>query len=189
MVASRHVVKDITKVSVVSILARSCRGVKLIAPGLGAQNVKIQREDLISSSDLSCESYSTVPGWLSAPEVGWGLLSSLLLWQVVVFNAKHSINSLPTIYDLPLFGFIKMQPLFKIHPVLMQLGSDQQHLAAHFSFKSFFLFLQVCPDYFSSAGLGGGGRRVDLCLQSLDLRAWWSRHAPNWDICRIIYGW
>lgn len=47
-------------------------------------------------------------------------------------------------------GPIKMQPLFKIHPVLIQLGLDLQRLAAalahlrrFFKKKELFLFLQL----------------------------------------------
>lgn len=79
------------------------------------------------------------------------LLASALPWQDIVFNAKHGGNKSTAICDMPPSGPVKMQPLFKIHPVLIQLGSDLQRLAASpltFLYEtllkshSLFLFLQ-----------------------------------------------
>lgn len=77
----------------------------------------------------------TVPGWLAAPRL---LLAAMLPWHNVVFNAKHHSNKSSAICDMPPSGPIKMQPLFKIHPVLILLGSDLQRLAAY-AYSLFFI--------------------------------------------------
>lgn len=115
-------------------------------------------------------------------QVGWQrwgrgeLLASMLPWQGTVFNAKHGSYKSTAICDMPPSGPIKMQPLFKIHPVLIQLGWNPERLAAalpHFSlwdvFKepllSFFLFLQLgcCFSVFKLNDFDEDDRLICVC--------------------------
>lgn len=51
-------------------------------------------------------------------------------------DAKHGSYKSTAICDMQPSGPIKMQPLFKLHPVSIQLGSDQQRLGSSFAYFS-----------------------------------------------------